>query len=268
MSNSISVQKEFVEVRGGKLATIIKTPLKPIADVVLVHGFTGSKEDFTDLSQLLAELDFRVLTFDNRGQHESSHSANPDDYSMTSLARDVIELSKNLGFRNPHLFGHSLGGLISQEVAFLEPNMWSSLTLFCSGPEGKNDWFDEPQFKNLTNETKSDIWREIIAPQNLDNPKKDLKEKRWLASDAISTMASHGHLRNFKSKISEIAKSEIPAHVVYGELDDVWPLNEQDKMARELNAKLTVLLGCGHCPNEENPELTAQTLANFWSKTT
>jgi pimeloyl-ACP methyl ester carboxylesterase len=39
-------------------------------------------------------------------------------------------------------------------------------------------------------------------------------------------------------------------------------------MAQELNAQLTVLAGCGHCPNEENPRLTAEALAAFWSKVT
>ncbi|MEY3737021.1 MAG: hypothetical protein RLZZ251_737, partial [Actinomycetota bacterium] len=56
----------------------------------------------------------------------------------------------------------------------------------------------------------------------------------------------------------------IPAHVVFGENDDVWPLDEQREMARQLGADLTVLPGCGHCPNEENATLTADTLSRFW----
>lgn len=268
MTTPITVSKNLIDIRGGQLATIITQPEKPIADVVLVHGFTGSKEDFTELSRLLAEFGFRVLTFDNRGQHESSHSDNSLDYEINSFAQDVIALAKHFEFNQPHLFGHSLGGLISQEAVASHSSLWSSLTLFCTGPAGKSNWFAEPQFMNLTNQTKSNIWNEILAPQNLDNPKRDLKEKRWLASDAISTLALHKHLREFQSRVSEIAKLNIPIHVVYGELDDVWPLAEQDQMAQELNAQLTVLAGCGHCPNEENPRLTAEALAAFWSKVT
>jgi len=266
MSDQISVEQDFVPVNGGKLATVLKQSSNPIGDVVLVHGFTGSKEDFAKLSDLLAEMNFRVLSFDNRGQHESSHFASLDDYSMGSLAADVIALAKYYGFKSPHLFGHSLGGLIAQQATVLEPTLWRSLTLFCSGPGGKPDWFNDPQFMNLNNETKSDIWDSILAPQHLENPKRDLLQKRWLASDANSTLALHKHLRGFESKISEIAEFDIPAHVVYGDLDDVWPLQEQNEMAQELKAQITILEGYGHCPNEENPYLTAQALAAFWKE--
>lgn len=266
MSEQISIQKDFIPVNGGQLATVLKQSSNPVADVVLVHGFTGSKEDFTKLSDLLAEMNFRVLTFDNRGQHESSHFPSLTDYSMDSLAVDVIALTKHYELKSPHLFGHSLGGLIAQQATILEPTLWRSLTLFCSGPGGKPDWFNEPQFMNLNNETKLVIWREILAPQNSENPKLELLQKRWLASDAKSTLALHNHLRSFESKISEIAQFDIPAHVVYGDLDDVWPLKEQNAMAQELEAQITILEGYGHCPNEENPYLTAQALATFWKE--
>jgi pimeloyl-ACP methyl ester carboxylesterase len=72
------------------------------------------------------------------------------------------------------------------------------------------------------------------------------------------------HLRNFTSLVDEIKDLGIPSHVVYGENDDVWPLNEQQDMAHKLGARLTVLPGCGHCPNEENPSLTADALSQFW----
>jgi pimeloyl-ACP methyl ester carboxylesterase len=35
-------------------------------------------------------------------------------------------------------------------------------------------------------------------------------------------------------------------------------------MAQELNAKLDILPNCGHCPNEDDPELTAKVIADFW----
>ena len=85
----------FVEIQGEKLAVELYEPKARIADVVLVHGFTGSKEDFNELGPLLAEMGYRVLTFDNRGQHESSHSKREDGYSMPSLARDVIEIAQH-----------------------------------------------------------------------------------------------------------------------------------------------------------------------------
>lgn len=254
-----------VEIQGELLAVKFFEPAEEIiADVVLVHGFTGSKEDFSDVAPLLAAAGLRVLTFDNRGQHESSHSKRIDGYSMESLGKDVIELSTFFGLSKPHLLGHSFGGLIAQQATMLSPGTWSSLTLMCSGPGGRADWLEDPQFQNLKNETKEDIWTRYLERDRLGHAKFDLLRKRWLYSDADSTMAYRHHLNHQPSLIKEIAAFGIKSHVLFGERDDAWPIEEQRMMAKELGAMLTVLPDCGHCPNEENPDLLAANLLAFW----
>ncbi|CAB4831507.1 unannotated protein [freshwater metagenome] len=124
----------FVEIQGENLAVEIYEPKVRIADVVLVHGYTGSKEDFNLIGPLLADAGYRVLTFDNRGQHESAHSKREDAYQIHSLARDVIDIAQHYRFEKPHLLGHSMGGLVAQRASLDAPNYWSSLTLFCTGP--------------------------------------------------------------------------------------------------------------------------------------
>lgn len=262
--NGISIQNEVILVHGEPLATVLYEPEVVESDVVLVHGFTGSKEDFTEISLLLAQQGHRVLTFDNRGQHESGHTYRTDGYSMHSLARDVIELVEKLGFNKPHLMGHSFGGLVSQKTVISAPELWSSLTLFCSGPSGKKSWFGDPHFENLTNENKVEKWEKYLDQSSSNTEKYPLLKKRWIASDAVATMEYREHLRNFNSLIKEIGKLKISSHVVFGENDDVWPLTEQRAMAQELAAKVSVLPDCGHCPNEENPALTAGVLSQFW----
>ena len=266
MSQSVTTYREDVLVQGEPLATFIYQPHEPQSDIVLVHGFTGSKEDFSFIGPLIAERGFRVLTFDNRGQHESGHSKRSDAYSLPSLGRDVIELSRHFKLQKPHLLGHSFGGLVAQQAVALDAQQWKSLTLMCSGPRGHSNWLEDAQFKNLTNETKEEVWEKILAPERLSNPRFELLRKRWIASDATSTMAYRDHLRNEKSLIPEIAKELLLAHVIYGENDDAWPLEEQNQMARDLNALLSVLPGCGHCPNEDNPKITAEALIGFWKR--
>ena len=262
--SGISSQHAIVSIQGEPLATVVYEPEVVTSDVVLVHGFTGSKEDFIDMSLLLAQKGHRVLTFDNRGQHESGHTQRVDGYSMLSLGRDVIELVNVFELRKPHLMGHSFGGLISQQATVLAPKLFSSLTLFCSGPGGKSSWFDFPQFAGLTNANKAEKWENNSLIEDQSSPKYPLRKKRWLASDAVSTLEYREHLRTFTPLISEIRELGISSHVVYGENDDVWPLDEQRDMAHKLSAQLTILPGCGHCPNEENPSLTADALSQFW----
>jgi pimeloyl-ACP methyl ester carboxylesterase len=251
-------------IQGEALATVLFEPDNHIADVLLVHGFTGSKEDFTEIAELMAKVGYRVLTFDHRGQHESSHSKRADAYSMESLGRDVIELSKSFGLEKPHLLGHSFGGLIVQEAFTQAPEMWRSITLMCSGPGGKNDWGRPEALSFLRTRSMESIWNEFFDEERKTHPRYAIHKKRWIASDGISTATYRDHLEVYPSRIGEIAKTGIPAHVIYGESDDAWPLALQNQMAKDLNAKLTVLPGCGHCPNEDNPQLNTDALVSFW----
>lgn len=256
---------QYVEIQGESLAVEIYEPNEHRSDVLLIHGFTGSKEDFSEVGALIARAGFRVITFDNRGQNESSHTKRDDGYSMKSLGKDALEIAKHFNLKNPHLLGHSFGGLIAQQAITIDSNFWSSLTLMCSGPGGRRNWLSEPHFVDLNNETKSEIWSRVMEKDRLGNPRFELLKSRWLASDADSTMIYRNHLRYQESLIPELSKLNLAAHVIYGENDDAWPIKEQNEMARELGAELTVLPGCGHCPNEENPELLAKELIRFWN---
>lgn len=255
-----------MEIQGESLAVDLFQPQNRIADVVLIHGFTGSKEDFEVVGPLLAGMGYRVLTFDNRGQHESAHSKRPDGYAMKSLARDAIELAKHYNFEQPHLFGHSFGGLIAQQSAVDAPDYWSSLTLFCSGPH----WIPNKPDLDATvhimeTMTMEESWNKYKEESDRGLPRYETYKKRWQASDRRSTKEMAIHLKSVAPLISEIVATKIPVHVIYGENDDAWPLEMQDQMAKDLSAALTIIEKAGHCPNEDQPEETVKVLANFWS---
>ena len=255
----------FVDIQGEKLAVEIYEPKDRIADVVLVHGFTGSKEDFNLIGPLLADQGYRVLTFDNRGQHESAHSKRADAYIAESLARDVIEIRRQLDLKKPHLFGHSFGGLIAQRTLVDSPHDWASLTIFCSGPGAIPDKPDLPvTIGILESMSMQESWDTFKEATDRLLPRYELYKKRWTSSDPRSTKTMAHYLLDAKPLISEIVASKVPVHVIYGENDDAWPLAMQDQMAAELSAKLTIIDGAGHCPNEDKPEETAAVLANFW----
>ncbi|KAL2755749.1 hypothetical protein ACRALDRAFT_2027434 [Sodiomyces alcalophilus JCM 7366] len=76
---------------------------------------------------------YSVLLIDNRGVGLSS--APLQRYSTSQMARDAIEVLDHVGWTDPrtlHLVGISLGGMISQEIAYLIPDRLASLTLLCT----------------------------------------------------------------------------------------------------------------------------------------
>jgi len=256
----------FVDIQGEKLAVEIYEPKVRIADVVLVHGFTGSKEDFDLIGPLLADAGYRVLTFDNRGQHESAHSTRDDAYALDSLARDVVELVEHFGFEKPHLLGHSFGGLVSQRALVDSPQTFASLTIFCSGPHWIPDKPDlDATIHILKTYTMEESWYKYKEETDKLLPRYELYKKRWAASDPHSTHTMALHLQNTQPIISKLIATKVPIHVIYGENDDAWPLAMQDQMAKDLSAPRTIIKDAGHCPNEDQPEETVKVLASFWS---
>src|SRR6195952_5077563 len=58
--------------------------------VLLVAGYTGSKEDFAPLLAPLADAGLRAVAIDQRGQFESPGPDDPGAYTVDELAADVL----------------------------------------------------------------------------------------------------------------------------------------------------------------------------------
>ena len=75
-----------------------------------------------------------VITFDNRGIGESR--AGPGPLSIDTMARDALAIMDAEGITRFHLGGHSMGGVIAQQIALLAPERVTSLALLCTFPRG------------------------------------------------------------------------------------------------------------------------------------
>ena len=75
----------------------------------------------------------RVIVFDNRGIGASG-GVTPD--TIAAMARDAIAFIRALGLKQVDLLGFSLGGMVSQVIAKLEPQLVRKLILAGTGPAG------------------------------------------------------------------------------------------------------------------------------------
>jgi pimeloyl-ACP methyl ester carboxylesterase len=256
-----------VQVQGEPLAAHVFDPAQHRGDAVLIHGYTGSKEDFAEIGPLLSGRGYRVVTFDNRGQHESPHSDREGAYTIASLARDAIGLADHFDLARPHLLGHSFGGLVAQRAAMMLPRRWASLTLLCSGPHGQPESVDlATTIQTLSVRSMLEAWDRKRDAEARSSARYELLKRRWLMSDPRSVVAHANHLLTEPSIVDQVRETLLPAHVVYGENDDAWPRAMQDQMARDLHAPVTVIPGAGHTPNEDRPAYTAAVLAAFWDE--
>ncbi len=101
--------------------------------LLLLHGFTGAKEDFTEWLDPLAGAGWHAVAPDHRGHGASSKPSSEDAYSFQILADDAIRLVDALGWERFGLLGHSMGGMVAQFVAVDRPDRLDALVLMDTG---------------------------------------------------------------------------------------------------------------------------------------
>ena len=99
----------FLELPAGVRATSLPTPRGELAalsaepaqetgaPVLLVPGYTGSKEDFIAVLAPIAAAGHRVVALDQRGQFETPGDGDPSSYDVKVLADDVLAVLAGLG---------------------------------------------------------------------------------------------------------------------------------------------------------------------------
>ena len=261
------------DVPGGPLAGVELTPADPRGTVLLVPGFSGSKEDFGPLLPGLAEGGWRVAALDLRGQHDSPGPDDPAAYTVDALAADVLAVVRQLGAA-VHLVGHSFGGLVARRVALLEPAALRSLTLMSSGPEaltgprvevlaflpdvlaagGMAAVADASEALAATDPGAAGVPPEVTA----------FLRTRWLASSGPGLVAMGDALRTEPDRVDALRATGLPLLVLHGEDDDAWSPALQADMAVRLGAAYEVVPQARHSPAVEAPESTAKALLGFW----
>jgi 3-oxoadipate enol-lactonase len=98
--------------------------------IVLVNGLADDLETWAFQMDDLLGAGYRVLRFDNRGVGQTTKPEGP--YTSRMLADDAKALVDELGLREFHLMGVSMGGMISQEYAITYGADLRTLTLACT----------------------------------------------------------------------------------------------------------------------------------------
>ncbi|MGH8968616.1 MAG: alpha/beta fold hydrolase [Actinomycetes bacterium] len=270
------VRPERLTTRRGTLAALVADasaePVGSAVPVLLVPGYTGSKEDFIAVLEPIAAAGHPVTAIDLRGQFESPGDDEPTAYDLAALADDVLALAGVIG-RPLHLVGHSLGGLVARAAALADPVAFATLTLLDSGPAA----IPHPAASNLgllvqalpTMDLES-IWvakRRIESATEATPPPphiEDFLHRRFVANHPLALLRLAEQLLAETDRVAELARVDVPLLVAYGADDDGWPPTVQAEMAARLGATVAEIPHAAHSPAAENPAATAHVLTTFW----
>ena len=260
---------------------------------LLVPGYTGSKEDFLAILDLLADDSRHVIAIDMRGQFETAGAGDPSGYAAAALGADILAIMQATGAR--HLVGHSYGGLIGREAVLAGTGTeFSSFTLMSSGPGalpgprardlramlaalGVSDdgssggaWPDggRPD-KDALRAGIAELWRAHLEPQavaaGVPGHIVAFLGRRMLGNDPDGLVLMAAHMLAAPDRTAELARlGWLPMLVIYGEDDNSWSPAAQENMARRLGARRLCIPAAVHSPAVEAPATTASALTQFW----
>lgn len=259
----------------------LATPVGPIAvldvgagrPVLLVPGYTGTKEDFAALLPLLADGGMRVVAMDLPGQFESPGPDDAEAYTPDALAVCVLAVAAELG--SPDLVGHSYGGLVARAAVIADPAAVRSLTLLDSGPAaiGGNRRERMAALEPVLAAGGLPAVYEALELLAAGDPAwvalpaehKAFLRRRFLAGSPAGLRGMGDALRAEPNRVAALRAAGVPVLVAYGEHDDGWPPAVQAAMAADLAAPAAVIPGAVHSPAAQQPAVTARTLLDFWS---
>jgi len=258
--------RHTVDSDGHPMAVWEKGAPEPRAVILLVHGRTWSTvPDFDlqlageDLSLMdgLVALDFATYGVDLRG-----YGATPRDGSGWNTpdraAADVANTLEWIRARHPdlpvHLFGWSLGSMVSQLTAQRNPQLIDRLVLFGypygSGPEvAIQEPDDAPPMARTTAEAAAS---DFIVPGSISQRAIEAYVVAALESDPVRTDWTAGHQWN----ALDPAAVTVPTLILRGEHDPLSPSESVSALFTELGTTdkaWVVIPGGDHAAFLETP---------------
>jgi pimeloyl-ACP methyl ester carboxylesterase len=237
--------------------------------IVLLHGFLGSHELWSEFSKKLSKR-FRVISIDLPG-----HGKTPSIgyyHSMELLAQSVKAVLDHVGVRRYVIAGHSMGGYTALAFAELYPENMSGLCLFNStsyaDPEEKKK--DRDRVIRLVKKEHKHYVAEVVttlfAPENLPKLKDEVSKARRVATEVSkqSIINSLEGMKERKSRDMILKFAEYPVLFVIGKKDGVINYETMYPQMGLCKYPSVVMLEEGaHMSFYEAPKETLEGLAAF-----
>lgn len=241
---------------------------------VLVHGFTGSRDDWKEHLPHLAERG-RTLAVDQRGHGGSTNTGDAKSYQIDQLVADLAGFLDVVGAPEIDLLGHSMGGGVALGFVLAHPERVRSLILMDT-LSGK---FEIPDDANKLLEVAGKIAREhgmetlyrLTRAASESNAKTPPAVKRcietmgpelyWarahqkhLAMDPVAFTARGAALVKTTGVTDRLCEIACPTTVIVGAEDEPFLAPSELMAERIAGARKVVIENAAHCPQVEAPD--------------
>jgi 2-succinyl-6-hydroxy-2,4-cyclohexadiene-1-carboxylate synthase len=242
--------------------------------IILLHGYTGSHQDWVLQFPLLAK-GYRVVAMDHRGHGKSEAPSSASDYSVKIMAEDAYSLLKHLDIDRSCVVGHSMGGFMALELALKYPDLVSALVLVdtSSGEFERVPGYAELRAK-LDEMARTEGMEAAFEYNAAHNPmtkeqferhpeRREIVKQKMLQTSVDGYVYVANSFAQWEPLTPRLSEVKAPALIVVG--DEDTPFHKPSKVMEESIAKsrLVIIPGSGHSPHEEAAEVFNDVLLSF-----
>ena len=235
---------------------------------VLVHGYLGSAEMWLFQKEFFLK-DHRVIIPALPGFGESHKVKSLD--SIDKMAKKIIDVLDQKNIDKFNLIGHSMGGMIVQEITKLVGNRVNKLICFATGSIG-----EIPGRFETIDETREKLKKDGTAISFSRVPKKwfvkgDQDKNYFLCSNAVKNVSLETAdnallaMKNWRGRENlEYIKND--TLIIWGDKDTSYNFEQVDTLNKNIkNSRLEIFKDCSHNVHLEQSDKFNQIIKDFIS---
>jgi len=221
--------------------------------------------------------EYDCITYDSIGVGNSPGGRTSE--SITQLVRDAIAVLDSNGVRRAHVVGHSMGGVIAQQLALDYPERVRTLALLCTFSRGREavtpTW--PLIWRGLaavvgTHQTRSHAMARLISPAMIIRARgieavvseldsafgRPLAQPPPVALAQLKALSRH----DSSARLGELRR--IPSVVISGSEDPIAPPRYGRRLASAIGARFVEIRDGSHALAIQNADLVNTELRRHW----
>ncbi|MDT5099946.1 MAG: L-proline amide hydrolase [Mycobacterium sp.] len=300
MLNSMPRSTRMVPFRSHRTWVQITAPEDPrpgAQPLFVLHGGPGMAHNYVrNIAELADETGRTVIHYDQIGCGNSTHlpDAPADFWTPELFVEEFHTVREALGIDEYHLLGQSWGGMLSAEIAVLQPPGLTSVAI-CNSPASMELWMagaaelraalppdvqdaltrheeagtvTDPEYLAATDEFyRRHLCRVVPTPQDLVDTIEQMEAEPTVYHTMNGPNEFHvlGTLRGW-SIVDRLPQITAPTLVIAGEFDEATPQTWQPYVDQIAGADSHVFPATSHCSHLEKPEEFRAVVAAFLAR--
>ena len=224
---------------------------------VFVHGYLGSSKVWNFQKEFFSKH-YRVIIPALPGFGESHNVKSLD--SINKMARQIIDLLDQKNIDKFNLIGHSMGGMIVQEITKLIGDRVNKLICFATGSIG-----EIPGRFETIDETREKLKKDGTEVSFSRVPKKwfvkgDKDKNYFLCKNAVKDVSLEAAdnallaMKNWSGK-EDLKNIKNETLIIWGDKDTSYNFDQVDTLKKNIkNSRLEIFKDCAHNVHLEQPD--------------